>query len=203
MKTEQILTKVLEILENGCNRSGVENLADLLKGEMMNETAKANGRLSAKRAADRLIKSSREHRPEWGAFDFENKQYIGGAYSFVVLNDPLPVEQMGKVENFHDDFYAKLWSDAQKHEYKNIDFDFSGFKKWLKIQKAEHKARKDKSCICYDFGEDLPQVNADFLTDIIAILGGDAKVKVARPIDPVLFESERGEGHLLPVRKER
>ena len=203
MKTEQILTNVLEILDNGCNRFDVERLANILKSEIMNETAKADGRLSAKKAADRLLKSSREQRPEWGAFDFENKQYIGGMYSFVALIDPLPVEQMGKVENFHDDFYARFWNDAQKYEYKNIDFDFSGFKKWLKIQKAERKARKDKRCICYDFGEDLPQANADFLADIVAILGAGVRVRVSRPIDPILFESEKGEGYLLPVRKER
>lgn len=203
MKTEQILTKVIEILKNGCNRSDVENLADVLKSEIMNETAKADGRLSAKRAADRIIKTFRERRPEWGAFDFENKQYIGGMYSFIALNDPLPVEQMGKNEDFHDDFYARFWNDTQKYEYKSVDFDFSDFKKWVKIQKAERKARKDKSCIFYDFGENLPQVNADFLTDIVAILGADVRVRVARPLDPILFESEKGEGYLLPVRKER
>ena len=67
----------------------------------------------------------------------------------------------------------------------------------LKACIAEQKGKDRKF---YDFGEGLPRVDATFLKDILDILPG-AKAKSYGINKLILFESDVGDGILLPVRK--
>lgn len=54
----------------------------------------------------------------------------------------------------------------------------------------------------WDFGADLPQVNADYLLDMVVLLpGSEAKCQAARPNAPIYFHGPEGDGILCPVRK--
>lgn len=58
-------------------------------------------------------------------------------------------------------------------------------------------ARGDK---LYDFGDDLPRVNAKYLLEMMVLLP-DAVVTCDGLTKPLVFKSEAGDGLLLPVRK--
>lgn len=52
----------------------------------------------------------------------------------------------------------------------------------------------------YDFGPDLPLVNAVYLLDLLQLLP-DCKAKWGKPLEPLYFSSPAGDGVLLPVRR--
>ena len=67
----------------------------------------------------------------------------------------------------------------------------------LKLCIAEQKGRDRKF---YDFGDGLPRVDAQYLKDMMETFPG-ATVKSYGQVKPLIFESEKGDGILLPVRK--
>ena len=77
------------------------------------------------------------------------------------------------------------------------------YKAHIKLKKAEQYSRKAKYII-YDFGEDLPVVNAEYLFDILTASPEARAYKKAGQagiIDAIYFEAEGGDGVLLPLRK--
>lgn len=79
-------------------------------------------------------------------------------------------------------------------------------KSYIKLQKLENSSR-DKSDrtkeIIYDFGEERPKLNAGYLLDMLTAFP-DAKADYdsrRAQISPVYFNSETGEGILMPIRK--
>ncbi len=54
--------------------------------------------------------------------------------------------------------------------------------------------------VLYDFGEDLPMVNAKYLKDMVDLLP-NAVATCDGLMKPIVFKSEKGDGLLLPVRK--
>lgn len=67
----------------------------------------------------------------------------------------------------------------------------------LKACIAEQKGKQRK---LYDFGDGLPLVDAEYLKDMMEILPG-AVVKSYGMVRPLIFECEKGDGILLPIRK--
>ena len=67
------------------------------------------------------------------------------------------------------------------------------------------KASKNRKPATWDFGKDLPTVNAEYLLDMLELLPGcTATVSESRPIhSTIYFQAEGvGEGCLCPTRKE-
>jgi len=71
----------------------------------------------------------------------------------------------------------------------------------LKINKKKIASYRGAATV-YDFGDDLPLVNADYLKNIMDCLP-DAKAYVTEhPLTaPIVFKSEKGDALLLPIRK--
>lgn len=74
---------------------------------------------------------------------------------------------------------------------------------FIKTEKALHKGERGFRPL-YDFGEQLPQIDAEYLKNAL-ILCGDNVNAAARNQNPMLsaiyFHGDKGEGVVMPVRK--
>ena len=60
--------------------------------------------------------------------------------------------------------------------------------------------RASDGTVLYDFGENLPMVNAKYLKDMVDVFP-DAVATCDGLVKPLIFKSKKGDGILLPVRK--
>ena len=75
---------------------------------------------------------------------------------------------------------------------------------YIKQQKAAKKAQRDKSYILYDFGDDKPAVNAEFLANIIDVYGAGVTLTASAYntlTGAIYIKSDAGDGVIMPVRK--
>ena len=81
--------------------------------------------------------------------------------------------------------------------------DVAELKAYIKTEKARKKAIEDNTAPTWDFGPELPLVNANFLLNALELLPGcTATAGKQRPaLQAIYFKSEAGEGILLPVRR--
>lgn len=66
--------------------------------------------------------------------------------------------------------------------------------------KANRQKRSER--VVYDFGDGFPLVNAEYLLDALTIYGDDAKLYAGGLTDGIYIKSERGDGVIMPIRKD-
>lgn len=74
----------------------------------------------------------------------------------------------------------------------------------VKKAAAEQRAANGRTCVpAFDFGDDLPMVNCDYLLDLLALMPGCTAFIADRNATrcPIYFKSENGDAILLPVNK--
>lgn len=124
--------------------------------------------------------------------DSDGRQCVCDGYRAVRLN--VPVDGFETVKGFELD---KVF--PQDHELvQELPMPTPGE---LKINKRKLDSYRGAATV-YDFGDNLPLVNADYLKHIMDCLP-DAKAYVTdHPLTgPIIFKSDKGDALLLPVRK--
>ena len=182
-----------------------------LKDAVAQDAARASGRGSARVAANRIIKNaiccqSRENLK--GAWMQDGKQCICDGYHAVILDSEIPGLPQVK-EDMEKMPLEGIFKPLRAHAGVRLSLPTTGeLKAAIRLHKAEEKAKKaskNRRPATWDFGKDLPTVNAEYLLDILELLPGcTATVSEIRPISSTIyFQSEGvGEGCLCPVRKE-
>ena len=144
---------------------------------------------SAYSALKRIVKNASDNRPDIkGAWlDSDGRQCVCDGYRAVRLN--APVGGLPEVKGM------ELSNIIPQNPYPlTLTLPTPGE---LKACIAEQKGRGRKF---YDFGEDRPRVNAQYLKDMMDIFP-DATVTWSGLNCPLLFHSDVGNGILLPVHK--
>lgn len=77
----------------------------------------------------------------------------------------------------------------------------------IAVKRAQWSGKRADFSCAWDFGHGKPQVNADYLLDVLAVMGDDVKAfAIPRTGEmnahcAIWFTSERGDAMLLPIRK--
>lgn len=182
-------------LKNDVFAQSISEIAPALEIYVMAKDAlgKSKGG-TAYSAFKRIIKSVPDFRKDYQGvwYDADGRQCVCDGYHAIRLNNP--VEGFETVKGMELD---KVF--PQDHELvQALPMPTPGE---LKINKKKYESWRGAPCY-YDFGEDLPRVNANYLKNIMDCLP-DAKAYVTdHPLTgPIVFKSEKGDALLLPVRK--
>lgn len=196
-------------LKNGSNGNAVEIIEALKQeaaAEIRRDEAKRSGTASRQKAAERIIKSAKSVQPfrpcMHGAWIDNGKQYICDGFRVVRFNEPLPLESIPEgVEPLN----ASRIIAPGMNTGATLDLPELGeLRAHIKTEKARIKAEKLRGIVpLWDFGDGLPAVDAQYLADMLEALPGcTATVAKDYPeLRIVYFESENGDGGLLPVKK--
>mgnify|MGYP003301979745 CR=1 FL=1 len=208
MNAEKVLTwsvAALGHLKNGANGNAAEIL-DYLKteaeAEIRRNAAKQSGNANRQKAAERVIKSAKSTQREalhgsW--IDSKGLQCICDGFQAYRLREALPLETIPEKETPLD--LSRIIAE-NRGDLLTLP-PVPELKAHIKAEKARKKAQKDKTAPAWDFGEELPQVNAEYLLNALELLpDAIAIASRERPtLRAIYFKSEHGDGILLPVRK--
>lgn len=182
-------------LKNDVFAQSISEIAPALEIYLMakDELGKSKGG-TAYSAVKRFIKGCPDYRPDlkgvW--YDAEDRQCMCDGYHVLRLKNH--VEGFNTVRGMDlDKCYPKDYELVAE-----LPIPTPGE---LKINKRKLDSYRGAATV-YDFGDDLPLVNADYLKNIMDCLP-DAKAYVTdHPLTgPIIFKSDKGDALLLPVRK--
>jgi hypothetical protein len=209
MKAEKIIDIIKRIKEDPeLTRAALEELLADAEAELARECARAGGYTARLKAAQRIIKRCKKKFPAREAFHdaimHEDKQIFTDFYSAAALFEPLPLKTSTAPENEINSIIRCI-EGARGNEGAPLELPpLEELKAFIKIKKQESKGTKAAAGIMWDFGENRPAVNAEFLLDIMEVF---PDVKSATPSErspltgAIYFYSQHGEGVLCPIRK--
>ena len=168
----------------------------------MSSTAKAynKGVKNIDKAMKAIIKKAeKENRCQFsGAFIANDMQCVCDGYRAIRLHNAI---DLPRIQNDFD--ITQIFSDLYVTAVQPLELpDLPNLKAYIKRGKAKNKANglKANTIILYDFGENAPAVNAEYLADILTAFPA-AIATWTNPIKPILFTDTAGDALLLPVRK--
>ena len=179
------------------------NLLVALQQEIREKANKKAGKGNISKAMQAVIKSIPDYRPSLKGYFLsgENKDILTVCDGFRIIRSFESFE-VGELVEGAD--ITSIMDTAKKDSTEKLELPTLGeLKAHIKLKKAEQYSRKAKYII-YDFGEDLPVVNAEYLFDILTAFPEARAYKKAGQagiIDAIYFEAEGGDGVLLPLRK--
>lgn len=179
-------------------------VTDLIKAvteDIRREEAKTGGKLAQQKAAEKILDQVPKGKYS-GGYMSGDRQIVGGAYSVVRLCSPLPVREYPAGKNHLD--YDGFINSAKENAGAVLELPtLADLKTHIKIDKAAHKGQKGY-IPSWDFGEELPRVNAAYLLEVLTILGDCKAVcsKASPTQQAIYFMNNSGDDAiLLPVRK--
>lgn len=168
-----------------------------LKEDINRDEAKKTGKGAALKTAKDILKNGNKKRDILGyAQIIDGKQYLCDGYIAVELNEPLPLPEIPEGMNALD--IKKLINYPAYSEIAELP-DKIKLKSYIKVEKAKNKANGQTNNICYDFGENKPLVNAEYLLQIMELMP-NATIYIENCYKPIYFESEAGRAVLGPIR---
>lgn len=178
-------------------------IANDLRAAIAEQTEKGAGRGSAQKAMLRILKRARRENMRC-AWLQEGKQYVCDGTVAVELAEPISGLPAPEFDLAPFDVANVIDLASQNNGAVLPVPSLSALKTHIKASRAELKAAGKKSnCVPFDFGEELPLMNAEILADILEIVP-DAKF-TASSRNPqraaVYFEGASGRGCVLPVRR--
>ncbi len=175
------------------------------KAEYNNELAKTAGKLDAKKAAEKIIKIMQENgRPHAGAIKTSDGKYIfSSPYHGIRIADNFNITEWQGVA---PDFERVFNGTAQNAGERLTPPTAAELKEIIRKTKAENKGKKKyaKAAPLYDFGENAPAVNAEYLLQIMQAIGEDIVITAAaeRPtVSGLYIYTNIGDALLMPSRK--
>lgn len=177
---------------------------DTVEHESKKQTAKNGGQLARFRAMERIIKRAKQdHRPAlWGAWTVDGSQYVCDSFRLVRLSDPLDLPTIP--DNVEPIDAARILEPSAKNEGARLELpDPAALRAYIKTEKARHKGQRNAPPPSWDFGDDLPRVNAQYLLDMLEIFPESVAIcSKSRPLlSAIYFQASDGDGILLPARK--
>ncbi len=208
MTTSNILSQAAEInraLENhetDAAQTLLRKLMDGLQEDIRNEECSSKGALSALKAAQRILKTaSYDVRAElkfpWT--DEQGRQILCDGYRLARLNEPLPLPE--RPEGLECINHLAILEPARNGRGQRLEApDVKELRAHIKTVKP---TLPKGGVVKWDFGDGLPMVDAQYLLDMLTLLPGAALYCTGKNplISPIYFESESGDGVLLPVSK--
>ena len=185
-------------------------LSDLIRAlerDINAEECRAAGRLSPLKAAQRILKAAQDCPREalHGAWIAGGLQCICDGYRAFRLAEHLP--GLPAIRDGLEPFNVAGCIDPARDGFTQpLQLpDVAEVKSWLKAEKARRKGEciRDKMPLCWDFGEGLPYVNAQYLIDALELLPGcTCRISAHRPeLGGLYLESPAGDGLVLPCRR--
>lgn len=209
MTTSQILSQAAEInraLENhetAAAQTLLRKLIGRLQDDIRNAECKSKGTLSALKAAQHILKTASNAGNKRLAYpwtDEQGRQILCDGFRLARLNEPLPLPErpkgLGDLSAFIVVLQSAINSRSERLEAPEAS-KLSAYVKMVKPTLPKDGAAK------WDFGDGLPMVDAQYLLDMLTLLPGATLYCTGKNplISPIYFESESGDGVLLPVRK--
>lgn len=174
------------------------------KAEYNNELAKTAGKLDAKKAAESMVKIMRESRPQAGAVKTSDGKYIfASPYHGIRIADNFNITAWQGVP---PDFERIFNGTAQNAGEHLTPPSAAELKEIIRKTKAENKGKNKyaKTAPLYDFGENAPAVNAEYLLQIMQALGEDIVITAAAGnamVSGLYIYTDIGDAILMPCRK--
>lgn len=165
-------------------------------------------------AAKRILKNSKKTAPDKPTLHYpqildDGRQCIMDQCHAVVLVpgnvlplDPMPDDVRAKCDLFPiDDTLKRAKTNNAKRALPCIA-DLKEYIKEIKAKKSDNRLTT-RGAIIYDFGDNLPAVNAAYLLDMLQLMpDAIAFVDTRKPlINAVYFSDGTNKGVLLPMRK--
>ena len=180
----------------GCSFFGMRfaALVNIVQNEIYENEAKKLGKKATLQAAKRILKNIRISNEALRYAKTRNgKQYICDGVAAVVLNTPIKSLPECPDTLLYPDINALI------PKFKDTPLtlpNLASLKAYVKIKKAKKEYDSKHNEIFYDFGDNLPLVNAEYLINVLDLLG-DCRAMVARGM--LYFESENGVGVLCGI----
>lgn len=174
------------------------------KAEYNTELAKSAGKLDTKKAAESMLKIMRESRPRAGAVKTTDGKYIfASPYHGIRIADNFNITAWQGVP---PDFERIFNGTAQNAGERLTPPSAAEVKEIIRKTKAENKGKKKyaKAVPLYDFGENAPAVNAEYLLQIMQAIGEDLTITAAaeKPMFSGLYiYTDMGDAILMPSKK--
>ena len=230
MTNEEMLQRVNELtlhlekaemdLYHDCVANGFHDIPGLtgklasltltLRDDIAREEARKSGRGSAQTAAKRIIKNAIAVQPReylHGAWEENGKQCLCDGYRGVILDSPIPGLPQADTSSAMFTLNVAL-RPSRANNGPALSLPTIGeLKAAIKIHDAEERARKkakNRKPLTWDFGENLPSVQANYLLNLLELLPGcTATAASCYPIrSAIYFRAEGvGEGILMPIWK--
>ena len=208
MTTSQILSQTAEInraLDNHETTAAQALLRKLMGGlqdDIYKAERKSKGELSALKAAQRILKNARDDGRVALAYpwtDKQGRQVVCDGFRLARLNEPLPLPER-PADLKYINYPAFLEPAIQSRSERLEAPEASKLSAHIKIVKP---TLPKGGVVKWDFGDGLPMVNAQYLLELLALLPGASLYCTGKNplISPIYFESESGDGVLMPVRK--
>jgi len=180
--------------------SNIVTLGELIKelrSDIAKDEAKKSGRTKQLSAAKKIVKRAEKTSKESLKYAViqNEKQCLCDNHMAVRLKNPivgLPALPE-KLEYINLDSFVKMPDNAVELELP----DMNKLSAYIKIWKAEHN--KKEACL-FDFGEQKPLIQAEYLFDIMTLIpDASAYVKDGSAISMIYFENASGDdGALMP-----
>lgn len=214
MNTLNIIADINTYLKTE-NKVILTDLLNALQVEYRHEeTKKKGGNIALKRQkiAEKILKQNQKNGMKEQFFkcwieeiDGEKMQLFGNQYYIIALKEAFRTSAETETEAEKITFKAGKFFDKSQYTLNQIDFDLTEIKQKFAEFKAEQKQKPPKQrenrCIM-PFGNIADRgYNAEFLIDIIEVLGTDAKFYQNENANGIsIFEAEVGTALICPCR---
>lgn len=174
------------------------------KAEYNTELAKSAGKIDTKKAAEKMVKLMQAERPQAGAIKTSDGKYIfASSYHGIRIADNFNITAWQGVP---PDFERIFNGVAQNAGERLTPPTAAELKDIIRKTKAENKGRKSyqKNAPLYDFGENAPAVNAEYLLQIMQAIGEDIVITAAAQnptVSGLYIYTNIGDAVLMPSRK--
>jgi hypothetical protein len=193
-------------------RRDIENfegvMAKVLLGcldEIYAESAKTSGRGNTAKACKRILKASIRGDADLVWIGKDGYQYFTSGYHGVALENPIDFPMVD--DSFHKcpGVEQVIHPDSLSKDYAFIDLPtINMIKQHKKLCKAEGRVVQEgkKKFYVWDFGENMPYVNADYLLDVMEALPNcQGWYDTKKPnFSPIFVTSDFGTGIIMPIR---
>lgn len=181
----------------------LEKLIADVEADIRQETAASRGNGAAQRIITKMLKANREFKPEisYQWIDAKNRQCAIDGHRGFRFKDHLPLEERPKDCGDHPEL-SKIYpsSDVLDTKYLPIKLPSAAD---IKIEIAKQKSLGFKRNYYYDFGADLPVVNAQYLLDIITVLPDADTIWYSGILSPMFVFTDRADAILCTIKMDK
>ena len=206
MKTADILNRVTAAAQGaqGATAAALESLQQELRELIRSETAKAQGRGNAAATVRKMLKSCENSGRRVLGYawkDAQGRQITLDGYRAYRLLEPLPLPELPEELQRDKIDVEKIFPSATCERLPVPLPSVQELKAFITIQRAEHGR---KHIPVWDFGPNLPHVNAVYLLDLLtvmpdAVLTANAAQDAKRFTSPLHATGKAGDALILPV----
>lgn len=205
-KVNNVITMMENDIISLSTRRAIQEIADDLAAQIRMETAKSIGTSTAKitKLMERVLKENRRDKIResfhYAWFDSDSMQYVASPHMAFRFSNYIPMEPAP--DNFQPANVIKtLFDGAINREFDVVELPSAAeLKAYIKINKATYGRKWN---YMYDFGDNKPAANANYLMDIMSVFPDMTEMAFKKTdiLSTLYGCSKYGEVILLPIRK--